>query len=511
VLLGVLVLGSAACSGSGDDADVAPDAVSDLVADPGSDVAVDTPADPGAPEPDAVELTDVPAADDAGLPDVDWQSLPRLPADKTFTTRYAAGAGRADVTPDHSVAMGGFGFCAGASAACRWSEGVHDPVYASAAAFADTQTGEVVIFVGVDSTGLLRPDIDEIHAAAQVALYQAYGVFVEGSRVAIGASHAHSAPDATGLWGPNTHPRDDAYVAYLKAQIVAAAVQAYGDLKDAKLDWGKGHAPNSDADTFGSDDEIYVVRARTPSNDPIVLLTRWPAHPTCYGGGNNAISSDWVGVFRKKSEEANGGLSVFLQGPIGSVYPDRDSVVPCGADADQFPEGYQDPDAQDQDIKATCVGVNVSNQVTAALQASTPVAETGIVARYTQFEFHPTNLAFMLLAKLGQIPIQYVEVKDPDSRMTSAFSWITIGDLDFLTEPGEAFPSFANAGRDTLIAAGRATPITLGLTQDWMGYLLTNEGWAEDNDETDYNKGLSPSSELEDPYLQALQVLIDAE
>lgn len=504
VLVGVVLLGLAACSSGGGGSDVTGDAPADAVADTGADA----PADPGTADPGPAEVADVPGADDTAAPDVDWQSLPRLPADKVFTTRYAAGAGRADVTPDHPVPLGGFGFCAGSAEACRYSEGVHDPLSASAAALADTQTGEVVVFVGIDSAGMLRADIDDIHAAAQLALYDAYGIYVEGSRVVVGATHAHSAPDSTGLWGPNTHPRDEVYLAYLKSQAAAAVVQAVGALQDAKLDWAKGHAPNSDEDSFGADDEVYVVRARTPAEAPIFLLTRWPAHPTCYGGENNGLSADFVGAFRKTSEAAHGGLSVFMQGPIGTVYPDRTSVIPCGAE-DLFPEGFQDVDVGDQDVKATCVGVNLSAQVTAALQSATPVAETGIVARYTTFEFHPTNLAFMALAKMGQIAIEYKDVKDPDSRMASALSWVTIGDLDFLTTPGEAFPSFAAKGADKLKAAGRATPITLGLAQDWMGYLLTTEGWAEDNDETAYHKGLSPSSELQDPYLQALQALID--
>jgi hypothetical protein len=506
----MLALGVAACSGSGSetDATVVPDTAAEAAADTVSppdaavDPGTDVPADPGT-SPDTVD-----AASDA-RPDVDWAALPHLPAGKTFTTRYAAGAARTDVSPDHSVPMGGFGFCAGSAEACRWSEGVHDPVQASAAALADTQTGEVVVFVGVDSTGLLRPDIDDIHEAAQWALYDAYGVYVEGPRVVVSATHAHSAPDVTGLWGPNANPRDEAYVAYLKAQAVAAAVQAFGALADAKLDWAKSSAPTNDDDTFGSDDEIYVLRARTPSNDPIFLLTRWPAHPTCYGSENNAISSDWVGVFRKLSEEAHGGLSVFMQGPIGSVYPERGApVVPCDGPTDLFPEGYQDPDV-DNHQTATCVGRNVANQVTAALQAPTPVPETGLVFRTTTFEFHPTNLAFMALAKIGQIAIEYVDTKDPSSKMMSTFSWITLGDLDYLTMPGEAFPSFAAAGAAELKAAGSTTVITLGLAQDWMGYLLTNEGWAEDNDETAYHKGLSPSSELEDPFLQALEALIN--
>ncbi|NOZ01809.1 MAG: hypothetical protein GXP54_07965, partial [Deltaproteobacteria bacterium] len=117
---------------------------------------------------DAPDAATVPDVNDTGsMADIDWESLPRLPEGKKFTTRYAAGVAMQDINPDHPTLMGGFGFCGGAEENCRKSEGIHDSVYSRVVAIADTVTGEVVMFAGVDNVGLLFYDDDLIHQGVQ--------------------------------------------------------------------------------------------------------------------------------------------------------------------------------------------------------------------------------------------------------------------------------------------------------------------------------------------------------
>ena len=104
----------------------------------------------------ATDQTEPDLAADTGTP---WEDLPTLPAGP-FTTYYIAGAASRDVTPDGPIYMGGFGLCAGKPDGCRMSEGVHDPVQVNAVAIGDTVSGEVIIFLSVDTTGMLRYDID---------------------------------------------------------------------------------------------------------------------------------------------------------------------------------------------------------------------------------------------------------------------------------------------------------------------------------------------------------------
>ena len=440
--------------------------------------------------------------------DIDRESLATLPPDATFEARYAAGAGRRQINPPHSVTMGGFGFCAGAAAACRWTEGVHDDIFATATAVADTETGEVVIFCGIDSAGIIKPDVDVIHARVQRAIYDTYGTYFQGQRLLLSPSHAHSTPDMTGIWGPLEQPRDPEYLELMVSGIVEAAVEAYGALQDAQLDWGTGSAPNYDDDPFAQDEVVWVLRARTPAGDPIFTVTRWSAHPTGYGSENNAVSADYMGPFRVRVEEATGGLSAYLNGPIGSTYATK--LHPCG-EGDFFPEGFQDPGAESQHESVACVGANLADQVILTLEDMTPLAETGLRFHHSLYEFHPTNLAFMALAKIGALPIEVVDVNDPEAMMISQFSWVTLGELNYLTTPGESFPHFAQVVGKVLTDAGYTNPIVLGLAQDWIGYVLSDENWADEESDISYHKGLCASDNIETPFKAALQALIDAD
>lgn len=456
---------------------------------------------------------DIQTQDGIPLPDVDWSSLPTLPPGKTFSTRYAAGVARKSVTPDHNMYLGGFGFCIGAEDQCRTSMGVHDDISATAVALADTVTKEVVIFVGLDAIGLVKYDNDRIHEAAQKRFYEEFGVFFYGPRLMVSSSHSHAAPDTVGLWGPGLGAgRDEAYATYLRDQVVAAAMEAFANLADIKLSWGKGWSKNYADDTLGKDEDLFIIDGKTPEGKRVFTITRWPSHPTAYGSDNQGISADWVGTFRYKMEKDLGGMAVFLQGPIGSVYPER--PVSCGQSEEAFPDGFKTPKTNKHDalspqdyMKVTCTGFLVAQHAQEAMANMTPIAETGITFKHSTFTFHPDNELLMMLAEMGPLPYEAVDVNNPDAMMDSMFSLVTIGDMTILTTPGESFPSFSNAAKKILLDAGYKEPIvTLGLTQDWMGYLLPTELWQ--NSDFSYHQSLSPGVQVQEKFNEALMSLV---
>ncbi len=474
-------------------ADVVPEVVTELPMQevPGDDVAQDTATG------DTAEV-------------IDWDALPRLPADKTFTKDFAAGVGRGDISPTQPTHLGGFGFCMGDENACRSTTGVHDPLYSSAVAIADPASKEVVIFVGTDTSGMVRTDIEDLHQRIQTALYQEFGVFFPGERAMIGATHAHSACDTVGLWGPGFGAgRQEQYIALLKDGIVKSARDAYASLQDVTLDWGKSTYPNYDDDGIVHDDEIYVLRGKKAGGDTLFTLVRGDGHPTTYGSDMLAASADYPGTMRKKLEDELGGMNIFMNGPIGSVYIERPSE--CGLTEEAFPEGDRcEGVGAGSYMKVTCTGYAVAEKVKEALAAATPVATTGISFKHTRFEFHPTNEALMMLCEYGPLPYDWVDVTDPESRMYSIFSLARVGDLNFLTNPGESFPSFSEEAKKILTdEAGLTNPITLGLTQDWMGYLLLEKQWHEPfASKLSYHMSLSPGDEVEPTFMAALRVML---
>ncbi|MBM4373099.1 MAG: hypothetical protein FJ098_15700 [Deltaproteobacteria bacterium] len=86
---------------------------------------------------------------------------------------------------------------------------------------------------------------------------------------------------------------------------------------------------------------------------------------------------------------------------------------------------------------------------------------------------------------------------------------IRVGDLDFVTTPGEAFPHFASHAAERLVVAGATHPVVLCLAQDWLGYLMSEEQYFEEH--LAYYRQLSPGETLEPAYLAALEALLAGE
>lgn len=488
--------------------EASPDAPADAASETGDDPCTDCSDVPpvGDVVADADAVADAPDADP--MPDVAWDTLPTLPAGKTFTGKYAAGTGQKDVSPVQPTHLGGFGFCMGDETLCRSTDGVHDPLLASAVALADSGTGDVVMFIGVDTIGLLRSDIEDMHNRIQVRLYEEFGVFFQGNRALISASHAHSSCDTVGLWGPGFGAgREDAYVELLKAGVVEAARDAYASLQDVTLDWGAGTWENSTDDAFTTDSDLFVLRGKGADAKTVFTLVRYNAHPTTYGDKMLSASADWVGTMRKKLQDDLGGVNVLMAGPMGSVYPARPDT--CGLEVEAFPDGdrsqHPEMDAADY-MKATCTGYGIAGVALTALATSKPVTDTGVTFRTGRFDFHPTNESLMILAEYGPLPYEWVDVDDPTAMMHSIFAVVQVGDLTYITTPGESFPSFAKKAKDIATEAGLANPIVLGLTQDWMGYLLLEGQWKDKK--LSYHQSLSPGPTVEPTYMAALRALL---
>lgn len=508
----ILVAGLTRCSSSSSD-DPSTDATAeDIQAETVADVVLEDlqPTDLAVGDEAEADQVDVNVEDVAQDVEDPWDSLPTLP-EGPFTTTYIAGAAHRDVSPDGPMYMGGFGLCAGKQESCRMSEGIHDPVEVNAVAIGDTVSGEVVIFVSLDSTGMLKYDIDLIHAAAPAAFREAFGVKMDGRHLIIAASHTHAGPDTAGLWAPMLGEEREAeeYITFVRDGILEAAMDAYAEMGDIEITWGMGSAPNNSDDVLADDEDVYVLKGVRPAGDVVFTLTRWAAHPTCWGSENNGLSSDYVGSFRSRMAEEVGGVSVFLNGPIGSVY--TADIEGC-TDTDPFPEGWQDPDNSDsRKTKFTCVGYNLANEAIQGLENGQPLAETGIKVRYQEVKFHPTNYVLMLAVSMGPVPFEVVDTQDPEAMMHTQFSWVTLGELNYISTPGESFPAFGQGIKDRLAEFGVENVVVLGLTQDWLGYLMTPEQWFGEEPDLSYNKSLSPGETVYDGYMDGLDELLAVE
>lgn len=259
---------------------------------------------------------------------------------KHFTTPLAEGLapgqllvgyGKADITPADPVPLGGYG-----NAKKRISTEVADPLLATCIAMTD-QAGDTVLLFGLDlggTSGVLRTMRGE--------LAQALGLADE--RVIFAASHTHSAPD---LW-ETQHRAIIAYIPFLERQLRAAADMALADRAPAELYIGdietqglnfvrryqlsdgryvgyQSDIKESGLDVVGheteADRQLQLLKFRR-SGKKDILLSNFQVHAHRGGGSQNTrITSDLVGVFRSKVEQAMDCHVIYITGSAGNVNP----------------------------------------------------------------------------------------------------------------------------------------------------------------------------------------------
>ena len=242
---------------------------------------------------------------------------------------FCVGFGRADITPEDSVPLSGYG-----NVESRMSTNVLDPLYATCVALQD-ENGERMLIYQLDiiNTGASLMD------PARRVIETATGV--PGDHVLLNATHTHSGP-ATG--------NDDAGIARWQTKALKAFAQAAKDAV-ADLDACTGVFVNTTEtdrlnfvrryyteDGFYTDNVVYgngAITAHeteidqemrlvkfTRKNQPDVILANWQAHNHRTGGSTKTdISSDFVGIFQKETEKALGAKMLYLQGGAGNINP----------------------------------------------------------------------------------------------------------------------------------------------------------------------------------------------
>jgi hypothetical protein len=221
---------------------------------------------------------------------------------------------------------------------------VHDPLHSRALVLDDGST-RVAIAV-VDSCMIAREDLDEAKAAAS----RVTGIPVEN--MLISATHSHTAPAVYGCHGNDPEPD---YRAWLIPRIRESIIQAWRNLRPARVAWGKrdlltfvhcrrwvmqpgtaihpnpaftgqltnlvmmnpGHAnTNKVRQTGPVDPAVTVLSLQTREGKPLALLVNYSTHYANAPG--QEISADYFGEFCKfiaedlKANELNPGFVALM-------------------------------------------------------------------------------------------------------------------------------------------------------------------------------------------------------
>ena len=224
--------------------------------------------------------------------------------------QFAVGYGRADVTPDHSVGMRGFGDV-------RQSTGVLNKLYITCIAVTD-ETDNTVLLCTFDCKNMGAAKLLTIREAMTAAT----GVPVEN--IFIGATHSHSTPDAI-----------EEYVTFSAEKAALAAQDAMADRDAATIEYAASEVPNMTfvrhyitnkdnvvGDNFypdgagtrvkhttESDKEMRIIRVNREGKKPIIMVN-WMGHASTASSSwtefgkihRNYLTSDYVGACREYVE-----------------------------------------------------------------------------------------------------------------------------------------------------------------------------------------------------------------
>ncbi len=214
----------------------------------------------------------------------------------------------------------------------RQPTGVLDDLWARAVAF--DFGGKAVVLVAVDTLGVSMRRANAIRR--RVRKQAPSGLDVSEARIVVAATHTHSGPDSIGIFGPDdlVAAWDRAYLDFLEDQAVAAALEALGSLREARLFYAQaecGAACVVDTDPPEHTDPVVgVLQARgADGSEVIATLVSIANHPEALWGRNTLISSDFPHVLRERLEGALGGMAVYVSAAEGLMQtPARD--VPAG-------------------------------------------------------------------------------------------------------------------------------------------------------------------------------------
>jgi hypothetical protein len=401
-----------------------------------------------------------------------------------------------DITPakDHPQYLGGFGQMS------KPTSRVHDPLQVRA--FAVSDGNKLVAFAIVDTQGWFAGYQEGPYGVTDARQAAAAYLDTHGlpgttqADLIVSSTHSHAAPTLMGIWGPV----DVDYLRYVHNQTVNAIEAAATHMRPAEL-WtstadssaidGSNVSQTDIYDGYDVDPDTPVLWARDPkTHKTIGLYVNVPVHAdVACGSCDNAMGADHIGIARDQLGTRLGGTAVVAMGTLGR----QESIVQVGR------WSY----SQD-------VGMTVTDEVLTALRRARPITSAVLRSAEQHILVPLTNpaLAGLVYANLVK-PYSCVptvactidrSILPPYVVGAAVGTWVTgfrIGDVAYMSEPGEAFPEVSRAIRAAIHGADAVHVV--GMAQDQLGYYfppemapLTAEAMAQNgSDHLEYNTSLT--------------------
>lgn len=400
------------------------------------------------------------------------QTAPRLASTTVGPAQFEVGTAVVDINPTVTTYSGGFG----ASPPIAPGNVVGDPL--SVRALYVSNGRHAVELVSVDSQAEFAayqegPDYGSSYARSQAAAAidaARSGPAVAASDIIVQATHGHATPTLEGLWGPVPV----AYLTEVTQAEIEAMVGAAQHPAPAELAIGTADASALDDTTLAQydafpgwavDPQLSVLRAVDPTTGAtLATYVTVPAHPDivcgqCLGQEN----ADYPGVVRTAVERQLGGVAIVGPGTLGR----EETPVQATGIADMTLLARQVTTLVDQALAGARL---LTDDTVAATEqfAHIPATNPLLIGLAEAYALSPEQRQAVLNAT-GEYPIDRADTTPwaTGTLVGTPLTAVRLGDLAFVSMPGEPFPEVRNT---IARATGASMVVAMSKAQDDLGY-----------------------------------------
>jgi hypothetical protein len=348
----------------------------------------------------------------------------------------------------------------------------HDPIDARAVAFSDGQ--QTVVLVSVIAQGIFENYIREARERAETLAGQPPHDQSCGhiDEMVVSSNHNESSPDTIGLYGAPEDPTgsfglnsgiDEYYMDWLVERMADTALAACDDRGPASMRAVEFPVPpglrqeipnrfpttTDDGAPAAIDPKVRVLQARDAAGNPIFTMMNLADHNQDIGQSESFeeshwISGDWPGYFHRRLEQDVGGMAMFLVADNGSMEDlITDPAIPG-------PPCFSGDNGCYAQVEAT--GNAIADAVASELPNAQPVRPGAVSGQRTEFCAPLENNLFMAAAAAGIFGERQAYTNCQPSGRTgdsvkTSVAVLNVGpDLQFIVNPGEAFPALMLGG-----------------------------------------------------------------
>jgi len=384
---------------------------------------------------------------------------------------------RCDITPDvmgHKVPLAGYGARLG-----RPSTGVHDPLYAKALFFRDGKTSMAIVTCDLRS---VTPQLK------QQTLQKATDLGLTMDTLFLCGSHTHDGPSIfpEKFWQLQFGECDPAVIDAMSSSIAGGLHAAATNLAPARVGFGSerfdGFTRNR---RWRYDNPARMTAGETAAVNPILsilrvdgddgkcraLLVHFATHPTLLGASNMLISAEWPGA---------------LQQALETAFPGAVALYCNGAEGDQSPDGAKGADEFER-VKDYGTRLAQRAQTVAQRIETKPNQPIGIV-RITP-DLPP--IGFSPGARNGPYK-SYEPLARAVLPKQAEIQVLRIGDTALAGLPGEPICEVGVDTQKQVAAAGFKNVLTIGLANDYLGYIVNEKEYPHGGYEVDERSYYGP-------------------